>query len=72
VPQGYRVITTSVIFIVDVDEAIKFALKGRSEGKRTEIVTEEEFPRHCASPMPMQDLTEFLRFSKSFSEVEQN
>jgi hypothetical protein len=55
--EGYRLITTTYTAypINRFAEAKAEALKRRGEGKRTEIITEEEYQRNHQKPM--QDLT---------------
>lgn len=53
----YRVITTSYEYVSDPEAAYELALKGRHEGKRTKIITEEEY-QTTIFPVdePQQDL----------------
>lgn len=53
--DGYRLITTTYTYITTLHEAKRLALKGRGEGKRTEIITEDDYCQHYMKPM--QDLT---------------
>jgi hypothetical protein len=55
--SGYRLITTTYTYYRTFDEAKEEALKRRGEGKRTEIITEEEYNR-TYSGKPMQDFTQ--------------
>lgn len=53
--DGYRLITTTYTYIPTLHEAKRLALKGRGEGKRTEIITEDDYQQNYMKPM--QDLT---------------
>lgn len=55
--SGYRVITTTYTFYLYKEDAKAAALKGRGEGKRTEIITEDEYSERLPSLGSMQDLT---------------
>lgn len=52
-------VTTTIQKIdhLSLDEAKQLALRGRGEGKRTEIVFSEERARELGLNEPMQDLT---------------
>jgi hypothetical protein len=63
VPAGYRLITTTYTYYVDLSKAAAEALKRRGEGKRTEIITEKEYNEKYAG-IPMQDLRPFQNFRK--------
>lgn len=54
---GYRLIITNYVYIHDLEEAKKLALKGRGEGRRTEIITEEEYQKNPQYHTKFQDLT---------------
>lgn len=56
---GFRVITTTYKYFLSREEAKAEALKGRGEGKKTEIITEDEYQRDPGRHIPMQDLSKF-------------
>lgn len=47
---GYRLITTTYTYIPTLEEAKSKALRGRGEGKRTEIITEDDYRQNYMKP----------------------
>jgi hypothetical protein len=59
--DGFRVVTTSYTYVRDAEEAYDLAIKGRQDGKRTEIITEDAYSGLTVYLPKMQDLLEWRR-----------
>lgn len=57
----YRVVITAYRYAHSAEEAYKFALAERGEGKRTEIITEEQYKTIILNSPNIQDLLEWRR-----------
>ncbi len=57
----YRVVITSYVYARDAEEAYELAIEERRNGRRTEIITDEEYSGVARYLPKMQDLLEWRR-----------
>ena len=54
--DGYRLITTTYEYFPNFDKVLAEARRRRGQGKRTEIISEQEYAERAHELGPMQDL----------------